>query len=118
MFKIPVNKQGRKGKQHKIRKTDLRWFVGCWLGKDDKADEHIIGTRAGTYYAISIRIMPYQRNWNGEYLKKILGTLADPKDSLLRGGLPKELVDYDNYMLKEVSEDDKPLEGEEKPVSS
>ena len=82
---IPTERFGEKiwykelhGKSDKKHKMESDWSEGLWLGHSRNSNEILVGTRDGVVRAWAIRKKPYEEQWDGDLIKNMKGTPAQP----------------------------------------
>ena len=71
--------------RRRLRTADLRWHPGLWLGRDEVADEHIVGTETGCNLTRSIRRRPEPDNDCADQIMKLRGAPKNPEMGAPRG---------------------------------
>ena len=71
---MPQRKKGGR-----LEKLDARFRFGIWVGIVPSSSESLIATPMGVVTARTIRRLPEDERWDGEFIKRIKGTPWDPK---------------------------------------
>ena len=71
-------KKGKKDSKKRSLKTS--WYMGTWVGYDDKSNEHIIVVKDGgpAIRVRSVRPRPESQRWNSKAIEDIIATPDKP----------------------------------------
>ena len=100
------------GKKEK-HKMESDWKEGLWLGHSRNSNEVLIGTREGVVRAWAIRKKPYGDQWDGDLIKAMRGTPAQP--NLLKPGMQIPIKITFEEKVEGDAEAYQPARAEEKP---
>ena len=100
---IPTERFGEKvwykelhGKADNKHKMETDWREGLWLGHSRNSNEILVGTREGVVRAWAIRKKPYEEQWDGDLIKNMKGTPAQP-NPLRRGILIPIRITFEEH---------------------
>ena len=59
------------------KKLDTQWFKGCWVGRQEKNDAHIVLTPHGIIVGKAIRRLSPEARYDAEIFNKLKGSVND-----------------------------------------
>ena len=85
-----------KGKSETAGKIESGWREGLWLGHARSSNEIFVGTREGVVRAWAIRKKPYEAQWDGDLVKNMMGTPAQPNPLKASSQVPIRITFEEN----------------------
>ena len=85
-----------KGKSETAGKIESGWREGLWLGHARSSNEIFVGTREGVVRAWAIRKKPYEEQWDGDLVKNMMGTPAQPNPLKASSQVPIRITFEEN----------------------
>ena len=73
MFRESASHQGSSVMQRRRLKVDPGWSTGIWLGRSERTNELIVGTKAGVFLTRFIQRLPAEQQHDLELLKRMRG---------------------------------------------
>ena len=70
---------GSSGPEAAVEKLMPRWDLGVWVGEITKSDEHVLLSPFGSKRSRSIKRLPEESKWKGDFLQTVRGLPWKPR---------------------------------------